>query len=516
MTELTQNISSFNTSPSHSNSLNASQPLRQEASLVKVNMHPLFALKHLEHKPFNVERPLPFNVERPSPFSVERPPPFNTNHYQQLLEFQNSLYKQFASKQQLLPAYQSRNHIFNKFTNLFQNPPTYCNGPTDLRSLFSYYYHKHPYFGFNKSPSQFNSQLASSSINCISEEPKPTHSYIGIIAMAILNSKDKKLVLSDIYQWILDNYPYFRRRGPGWRNSIRHNLSLNDCFIKSGRSANGKGHYWAVHPANVEDFEKGDFRRRRAQRKVRRAMGLSVPDEEDDSPTNSPALQKTTKTNSSNFEMLDNKEVCKSSIHPKAWKHRQAPDRASDDFESQCFTKMNVQADDKTIIEFPKVTKSNVNDEATVTNNRPKKRSFDMESILEPDTNDKNQKNNYNLFYKESETFFDDQNKANSQNKQMLITKFTKSNVSISYNHSSYERNNSNLQQADKLHAKSIFEKYGINNKMKIDKMSSNSTKEDVVVTDDFCFKQSKSFVTSNSSQPSLELFKHSIENHWK
>ncbi|XP_005099459.2 uncharacterized protein LOC101863747 [Aplysia californica] len=122
----------------------------------------------------------------------------------------------------------------------------------------------------------------------VQEEPKPSHSYIGLIGMAILNAKEKKLVLSDIYQWILDNYPYFRTRGPGWRNSIRHNLSLNDCFIKAGRSANGKGHYWAVHPANVEDFERGDFRRRRAQRKVRRHMGLSVPDD-DDSPTPSPS-----------------------------------------------------------------------------------------------------------------------------------------------------------------------------------------------------------------------------------
>jgi hypothetical protein len=119
------------------------------------------------------------------------------------------------------------------------------------------------------------------------EEPKPSHSYIGLIAMAILNAKEKKLVLSDIYQWILDNYPYFRTRGPGWRNSIRHNLSLNDCFIKAGRAANGKGHYWAVHPAVEGDFEKGDFRRRRAQRKVRKAMGLAVPDE-DDSPSPSP------------------------------------------------------------------------------------------------------------------------------------------------------------------------------------------------------------------------------------
>lgn len=121
----------------------------------------------------------------------------------------------------------------------------------------------------------------------VQEEPKPQHSYIGLIAMAILSSVDRKMVLSDIYQYILDNYPYFRNRGPGWRNSIRHNLSLNDCFVKAGRSANGKGHYWAIHPANVEDFKKGDFRRRKAQRKVRRHMGLSVPDE-DDSPTPTP------------------------------------------------------------------------------------------------------------------------------------------------------------------------------------------------------------------------------------
>lgn len=120
------------------------------------------------------------------------------------------------------------------------------------------------------------------------EEPKPQHSYIGLIAMAILSSPEGKLVLSDIYQYILDNYPYFRTRGPGWRNSIRHNLSLNDCFIKAGRSANGKGHYWAIHPANVEDFKKGDFRRRKAQRKVRKHMGLAVDEEGDDSPSPPP------------------------------------------------------------------------------------------------------------------------------------------------------------------------------------------------------------------------------------
>lgn len=77
---------------------------------------------------------------------------------------------------------------------------------------------------------------------------KPPHSYIGLIAMAILNSTKQQKTLSEIYEWIIENYPYFKWRGTGWRNSIRHNLSLNDCFIKSIRASNGKGHYWAIHP----------------------------------------------------------------------------------------------------------------------------------------------------------------------------------------------------------------------------------------------------------------------------
>ncbi|KYO41182.1 forkhead box Q2 [Alligator mississippiensis] len=99
---------------------------------------------------------------------------------------------------------------------------------------------------------------------------KPNQSYIALISTAILSSPEKKLLLSDIYQWIMDNYPYFKNKEKSWRNSVRHNLSLNECFIKAGRSDNGKGHFWAIHPANLEDFSKGDYHRRRARRRIRR------------------------------------------------------------------------------------------------------------------------------------------------------------------------------------------------------------------------------------------------------
>lgn len=108
--------------------------------------------------------------------------------------------------------------------------------------------------------------------NCPSgrKEEKPEHSYIALISMAILQSPERKLILADIYQYIMDNFPYYNNKEKAWRNSVRHNLSLNECFMKNGRADNGKGNYWSIHPSCVEDFSKGDFRRRQARRRARK------------------------------------------------------------------------------------------------------------------------------------------------------------------------------------------------------------------------------------------------------
>ena len=105
------------------------------------------------------------------------------------------------------------------------------------------------------------------------EYEKPPHSYIALISMALLDSKDKKCLLGEIYEYTMTKFPFYRYTpDKAWRNSIRHNLSLNECFIKAGRADNGKGNYWAIHPACVEDFAKGDFRRRQARRRARRSQ----------------------------------------------------------------------------------------------------------------------------------------------------------------------------------------------------------------------------------------------------
>uniref|UniRef100_A0A3Q3G7Y6 Forkhead box F2a n=1 Tax=Kryptolebias marmoratus TaxID=37003 RepID=A0A3Q3G7Y6_KRYMA len=93
---------------------------------------------------------------------------------------------------------------------------------------------------------------------------KPPYSYIALIVMAIQSSPSKRLTLSEIYQFLQARFSFFRGAYQGWKNSVRHNLSLNECFIKlpKGLGRPGKGHYWTVDPGSEFMFEEGSFRRR--------------------------------------------------------------------------------------------------------------------------------------------------------------------------------------------------------------------------------------------------------------
>ena len=100
---------------------------------------------------------------------------------------------------------------------------------------------------------------------------KPDASFIELIAKAIMEAPRQRLSLHEIYDTLSVKYPYFQFAEPTWKNSVRHNLSVNDCFYKAEKCRDGKGHYWCVHPANIEDFQRGDFRRRLMKSRVQSA-----------------------------------------------------------------------------------------------------------------------------------------------------------------------------------------------------------------------------------------------------
>lgn len=93
---------------------------------------------------------------------------------------------------------------------------------------------------------------------------KPSYSYAQMIGMAILRAPNRRLTLSQIYDWIATTFSFYRTDPKrGWHNSIRHNLSLNKAFMKVERpkTDTGKGSYWVIKPGEEHHFVKDKIRK---------------------------------------------------------------------------------------------------------------------------------------------------------------------------------------------------------------------------------------------------------------
>lgn len=84
---------------------------------------------------------------------------------------------------------------------------------------------------------------------------RPPYSFSCLTFLAIESSQRKRLSVKEIYNWVTSNFPYYRSVPSGsWKNSIRHNLAMNQCFCKvdknllAMRDFSGKGSLWCINP----------------------------------------------------------------------------------------------------------------------------------------------------------------------------------------------------------------------------------------------------------------------------
>lgn len=92
--------------------------------------------------------------------------------------------------------------------------------------------------------------------------PKPPYSYISLICMAIAETAEKKATLREIIRFIESHFTYYQSNKK-WHGSIRHNLTINDCFVKLPRQPGNKCCFWTIDPAFQDMFDNGSLRRRR-------------------------------------------------------------------------------------------------------------------------------------------------------------------------------------------------------------------------------------------------------------
>ncbi|CAJ0744963.1 19911_t:CDS:2 [Entrophospora sp. SA101] len=114
--------------------------------------------------------------------------------------------------------------------------------------------------------------LSKSNRGLTNNTEKPLYSYASLIGQAILQSPRKKLIVSDIFKWISNTYPYYSTiKSSSWKTSIRHNLSKHEMFIRV-ENDNSSRACWSVNP----DSENYASVHKKSKKKRKEVEGLKI------------------------------------------------------------------------------------------------------------------------------------------------------------------------------------------------------------------------------------------------
>uniref|UniRef100_A0A7E4W469 Fork-head domain-containing protein n=1 Tax=Panagrellus redivivus TaxID=6233 RepID=A0A7E4W469_PANRE len=103
---------------------------------------------------------------------------------------------------------------------------------------------------------------------------KPVLPYACLVGLALKNAPNGILSVAEIYHFVIYNFPFFEYAPSGWKNSIRHNLSLNPCFakIEVETNTNRKSCLWMLRD-DKKKFMDDEIVKHEAD-KVQKAMRL--------------------------------------------------------------------------------------------------------------------------------------------------------------------------------------------------------------------------------------------------
>lgn len=92
-----------------------------------------------------------------------------------------------------------------------------------------------------------------------SDSSRPDMSYKEMVAKILLKSEKGQLSLKEITEQVAKDYEYYAKSKSNWPSSIRHTLSVADCFVKAGRAKGGRGFMWKIAEPYIKFFKEGDF-----------------------------------------------------------------------------------------------------------------------------------------------------------------------------------------------------------------------------------------------------------------